>query len=353
MIFSDEGVSFIICSHNGADRIGVTLSHLAQQEIPEGVNAEVILVNNASTDKTSEVALRSWPHEIPIPLRIVDELELGLGHARWKGFQEARYGIICYVDDDNWIDKQWAGIVQQIFSQYPQVGACGGYCEAIFEGSPPQWFQKHQLSFACGPQGNPGSTSVLWGSGLSIRKSALQDLVRNGLKPYLIGRCGRRLLGGEDHEICLALRLSGWDLWFDPRLQLKHFIAKERFQWSYLMRLMRGNGYSRVRLDPYYLALNNGDGKKGYSWKQTSYIQIIWVFLGLFPKALRIIFSKNSLAREQYEVNFEISLGKFLGLMSLGPKYDRLVKEIKNAPWVSHTICFIGAYWNLVRLVDV
>ncbi|MGH7265987.1 MAG: hypothetical protein ACREMB_14255, partial [Candidatus Rokuibacteriota bacterium] len=55
---------------------------------------------------------------------------------------------------------------------------------------------------------------------------------------------------GGDAEICFALRLAGWRLWFEPRMRLRHFIQTHRLDWWYLRRLFRGVGASSVGFDP-------------------------------------------------------------------------------------------------------
>src|SRR6185437_5482655 len=65
------GVSVVICTYNGAARLPRTLAHLAAQENTGAIAWEVLVVDNASTDDTAEVARRCWPAHAPAPLRIV------------------------------------------------------------------------------------------------------------------------------------------------------------------------------------------------------------------------------------------------------------------------------------------
>ena len=66
------GVSIVVCCHNSAARIEATIEHLARQETP--YPWEVVLVNNASTDDTTERAKAAWSlHGAPTSLTIVDE----------------------------------------------------------------------------------------------------------------------------------------------------------------------------------------------------------------------------------------------------------------------------------------
>jgi hypothetical protein len=147
-------------------------------------------------------------------------------------------------------------------SEYPNVGACGGVNEPVFEIMPPWWFDNFKQSYAIGSQGDrAGDISVekgyLWGAGLSVRKSAWQQLLRDGFSQLLVDRTGKAQTTGGDAELTFALRLAGWQLWYDPRLRLRHFLPANRLEWGYLVGLHRNIGASSVWLDLYNEALNS------------------------------------------------------------------------------------------------
>src|SRR5205807_2205897 len=117
-------------------------------------------------------------------------------------------------------------------------------------------FQTFNEKYAVGPrQGKPGDVPLLCGAGLTVRKSALLELEKNGFQTRLVGRQGTALMSNEDSELCLALSLAGWRLWYEPRLRFRHFVPASRLEWSYLRRLVRGTGLSSPGLDPYFCAM--------------------------------------------------------------------------------------------------
>ena len=92
--------SVIVCCYNSAPRLRETLLHLAQQEVTEGFNWEVVLVDNNSTDGTAEVAQSLWAkYGNPVPLRIVKEHTPGLSYARKKGVEESKGELLVFCDD--------------------------------------------------------------------------------------------------------------------------------------------------------------------------------------------------------------------------------------------------------------
>src|SRR5689334_8418509 len=166
------GVSVIICCHNSARRLPETLAHLVAQDVPINTPWEVIVVDNCSTDGTGEAASRIWASRA-VPLRVVKEERPGLSHARRRGFDEARYGIISYVDDDNWLESSWVRVAAELMEKHSNIGACGGQSEAVCEVPAPAWFNGLEGSYAVGHQA-PKAGDVawmrgfLWGAGLTV-----------------------------------------------------------------------------------------------------------------------------------------------------------------------------------------
>jgi glycosyltransferase involved in cell wall biosynthesis len=241
------GVSVVICCHNSTQRLPQTLAHLAAQEARGELPWEVIVIDNASTDGTSRMALACWPANAPAPLRVVFESQLGLSYARSRAFDEAKYEFVSFVDDDNWVNPGWVQLVAEVMTERADVGACGGLAEARSEIEPPWWFQIYREWYAVGPQADhegdiTWSRGFLWGAGMSVRRSAWQQLARLGFRFLLIDRCGAALDSGGDSELCLALRLLGWRLWYEPRLKFAHYLPASRLQWRYLRKVLRGIG---------------------------------------------------------------------------------------------------------------
>jgi glycosyltransferase involved in cell wall biosynthesis len=255
------GVSVVVCCHNSSSRLPATLAHLGRQSVSSDIPWEVVIVDNASTDDTAAVAIRSWKMHPTTDLKVVQERRLGLSHARHRGFAEAKYEIVSFIDDDNWVCPNWVQLVSEIMSRHPNVGACGGFNEGVFEVTPPWWLADYKQSYALGSQGKEAgdisnAKGYLWGAGLTVRKSAWQHLMEDGFRQVLVDRKGKAQTTGGDAELTFALRLAGWQLWYEPRLQLRHFLPADRLKWGYLVGFHRNVGASSVLLDLYSQALD-------------------------------------------------------------------------------------------------
>jgi glycosyltransferase involved in cell wall biosynthesis len=264
----ESGVSVIICTFNGAQRLVKTMEHLNLQKVDRQIPWEVILVDNASTDGSDGIATALW-RRTDAALRVVREPRQGLIYARHSGAGAARFDYLSFIDDDNWVDERWVRTVYDIFRNRPDVGICGGQIEPVCEDLPPPWFFQFQDSFASGKQADgtgfvPDSRGYLWGAGLNLRKSLLTYVVESGFQSFLTGRKGRSILAGEDTEICYVFRLAGFRLWYDERLRLKHFIPASRLKWDHLCKMYRGFGAAHSILALYRDTLCNGKDDKEF-----------------------------------------------------------------------------------------
>jgi glycosyltransferase involved in cell wall biosynthesis len=255
-----EGVSVIICCYNSASRLEPTLSALAAQQFRCPIPWEVLLVDNASTDHTADVARVVWADlHATAPLRIVRETRPGQMHAREKGIAEAAYPILLFCDDDNWLCANYVQGMFDVLAGDRVTAACGGRGIAAFEGEKPGWFDDYAEAFATGPQDltmEEGRLLSLYGAGLAIRKEALDELYRSGFRPLVgSGRTGNKLGSADDIELTYALVLKGYRLAYRGDLTFIHYLPTGRLTRKYLTRLFTAFGQDGPVRNLYYAHL--------------------------------------------------------------------------------------------------
>jgi glycosyltransferase involved in cell wall biosynthesis len=113
-------LSFVIPAYNEERYLGGCLESILSQtrELP-GLT-EIIVVNNASTDNTRQVAL-SYPG-----VRVVDEPRKGLTFARQAGFAASSGELIANVDSDCRLTPGWLPRVLLAFDAEPGLAALSG-----------------------------------------------------------------------------------------------------------------------------------------------------------------------------------------------------------------------------------
>ena len=114
-------LSFVVPAYNEEQYLSRCLEAIFQevkrsrQEV-----AEIIVVNNASTDRTREVAA-SFPG-----VTIIEEPLKGTSRARQAGFLASTGDLIANVDADTMLPAGWIDTAVQFFSQNPKLVALSG-----------------------------------------------------------------------------------------------------------------------------------------------------------------------------------------------------------------------------------
>lgn len=255
------GITILVCTYNGAARLPATLQHIALQQLPASVPCEVILVDNASSDNSVELALKEWgKYSATFPLKIIQEEKTGLTYAREKGFEASAYEYILLCDDDNWLSAGFVTRAYEIMNRHNSIGILGGWGQFEFEQPPPGWFARFNL-YAGGPQASqsgPMPGHLVYGAGAVLRKSAYRKLQGAGFISQLTDRLGYQLSSGGDHELCYALALAGYDVWYDDRLQFRHFITANRLTEEYCRTYIKESSRCFSVLEPYKILLKTG-----------------------------------------------------------------------------------------------
>jgi glycosyltransferase involved in cell wall biosynthesis len=113
-------LSFVVPAYNEEDYLPACLKSILAQTEELGDAVEIIVVNNASTDRTRDVAL-----EFP-GVRVVDETRKGLTFARQAGFAASTGELIANVDSDSRLTPGWVEKVLKDFAADPRLVSLSG-----------------------------------------------------------------------------------------------------------------------------------------------------------------------------------------------------------------------------------
>ena len=208
-------VSVVVCAYNAADTLEDCLTSLEGLEYPD---YEIILVNDGSLDRTSEIG-RGHPL-----VRVVDTPNRGLGTARNRGLSEATGTLVAYTDADVRVDQDWLKfLVQPLLSTTDVVGSGGPNLVPVDD--PPM--------AQCIARAPGGPTHVMLndrvaehvpGCNMAFRREAL--LAIEGFDPTY-------LRAGDDVDVCWRLQARGWKIGFAPAaLVWHHHRSSLRSYWK-------------------------------------------------------------------------------------------------------------------------
>ena len=225
-------LSVIVCAHNEAGYLATCLhSLLAQSRLPD----EVIVINNASSDTTGEIAAR-------VPgVRVVDEPRRGLVVARETGRRVATGDILVYVDADCRAPFQWLERIERRFVRTPEL---------IALSAPYRFYDWHArgraliraYDFTVAPLTQVLVKYVLrigtifYGGNFAVRRSALEQIggfdttiefhgedTNLGRRLHAIGRVA---LVGECYLFTSARRYVAMGTWAVVRLYVRNFVSE-------------------------------------------------------------------------------------------------------------------------------
>ncbi|HKB12702.1 MAG TPA: glycosyltransferase [Vicinamibacterales bacterium] len=207
-------VSVVVCAYNAADTLEDNLRSLERLTYP---NYEIILVNDGSKDRTSEIARRF------AKVRVIDTPNQGLSAARNVGLAEAIGEIVAYTDSDTRVDRDWLTYLVQPFLTSDVVGSGGP--NVVPPDDPPV--------AQCIARAPGGPTHVLLddrtaehvpGCNMAFRRDAL--LAIGGFNPIY-------LRAGDDVDVCWRLQQRGWKIGFaSAALVWHHHRASVNAYWK-------------------------------------------------------------------------------------------------------------------------
>jgi glycosyltransferase involved in cell wall biosynthesis len=223
---------------------------------------KLLVVDNASTDGTGEVADRFIKEKLGGCGRVLREEQHGLSFARARAAREAQGEIICFLDDDNIPAPNFVAAAIQAFAERPRAGVIGGKVRPRWETKPTS------LAEAVAPfalaicdlgemaKRNDAMGGGIVGAGLCVRRTLLQEIFHaTETASQVTDRTGSNLISGGDLAISVVARQMGWECWYVPTLQIEHILPASRMDKKYLLRLYEGIGRGQAAT------------RKVYDWK--------------------------------------------------------------------------------------
>lgn len=224
-------ISIVIATRNRSEQLRACLESLRESLLPPVWNAEIIVVDNASTDDTATVVASFQGPCADRTFHYMIEPRQGKSFAINRGTTAVRGAIVAFVDDDVVVDPHWVAEIIEQFRRDPDLGLLAGRvvpAEAAGRGvAVTRTVDEVPLSAARPLQG------LVLGCNLAVRREVI-DAVK--------GRDTRlgpgRGLAGEDIDFVYRILRSGFRGRFSPRPTVSHRPGSRNRRLEYL----RGRG---------------------------------------------------------------------------------------------------------------
>ncbi len=285
-------VSIIICTYNRAQYLAKALEHIANLD-KEFKDFEIVIVNNNSTDNTDSLVLQFVKNHPELAINYVIEDNQGLSFARNRGVAESRGSIISFVDDDAYVDHDFALNLKKFFNKNPSMRAIGGRITPDYEIEKPRWMSRFLLPLVAGL--DMGSQVKIFppskfpiGANMAFKQEIFEQY---GLFDTDLGRKGYLLEGGEEKDLFQRIRSNGEEIFYVPALHVLHHIPADRTKIAYIKAQAKGVAVSERRRvgKAGSAAIISKVFEEAFKIGATALLSIFYVFTIRFSKALMLI----------------------------------------------------------------
>jgi glycosyltransferase involved in cell wall biosynthesis len=210
-------VSVLVCTRNRSRGLADCFDALATAagRTPH-LAVEIVVVDNASTDATFEVA-QQWARNAKVPTRVLQEPRIGVAVARNTAVIGARGRIIAWIDDDCRVEESYFLDLDRHFSADEGMVIRGG---RVVLGDPadlPFTIKQDPARARLADWEFPGA--FVLGCNLVLPRKAFELL---GSYDERFGP-GCPLRSGEETEWCVRAQRAGIPIEYVPDMAVRHY----------------------------------------------------------------------------------------------------------------------------------
>ncbi len=259
--------NLIIATWNRAALLRQTLESLLTLQTPAGMNWDVTVADNHSTDTTAALVKSMQPH-FEGRLQYLYEPTQGKSFALNRALAQTQGDWVLFLDDDVKASSGLLLAYQQGLSRHPWAVVMGGPIEPWFpEGqrytNKQHWLLAHYpacfgiQAFDDDLQMNPPAQSA-WGANMMVQRSALPA---TGFDTQRGMVAGRRIAGEDVAMVQYVLQTSGSEGWLIAGASVAHYTPADMVHWRRVWQWQRaiGSGWTASRGRPV-------PGKLGVPW---------------------------------------------------------------------------------------
>lgn len=235
-------ISVIVPTFNRGASLERLLASLGAVEFADSIRAEVIVVDNGSTDNTGEILLREKTRQKRFDLRVTKEETKGKSSALNQGLGLARGEIMIVVDDDVVVHPRWMTAHWECY-RVSEFGAVQGRVlpGVDLQGRPADSSRLREYNIPIIDYGDKTcEIRGLTGTNISFKREVFER----------VGRFDTRLGPGaagfsEDTEYSIRIRQAGFKIGYTPDAVAYHELSPARYGREYNRKVEYRKGLSR------------------------------------------------------------------------------------------------------------
>lgn len=242
-------ITITIQTYNNASVLKQALQSLAELQCPDGVEYEVLVIDNNSDDETAAVIEQSRT-VLGSRLRSVFETRQGLSHARNRAIAESRGEIICFVDDDALVDSHWLTEHVRAYRDNAEAVAVGGRVLLQWPDGwvRPRWLSPELDGYLSGVDlGLEGQVMHYprypFGCNMSVRREIAEQIHGFSVK---LGRKKSSLVSNEEKYFFYRIHQMGGQVIYAPAALVHHVVPGTRLSRKFFLKRGYAQGISNV-----------------------------------------------------------------------------------------------------------
>jgi glycosyltransferase involved in cell wall biosynthesis len=189
-------ISFIVPAFNESQYIEACLRSIEQLSIQSGLDYEVIVVDNGSTDDTAKKAMAFNVNVFSIERSTVS-------HARNFAVEKSSKSILAFIDGDVELLPDWFETLKKYYNEFQEnpLFVTGHQCIVPDNGS---WIEQH------------------WFKNLKDQLLGGANIITSRKAFYEIGGFNETLKTGEDYDFCIRCIANEFHYFTDPGFKAIH-----------------------------------------------------------------------------------------------------------------------------------
>lgn len=240
-------ISVICCTYN-RDRVFEETIRSFLDCGTDGIDHELLLIDNNSTDKTREIG-EGVGARYP-GIRYMNEPSQGHPLAKNRGIRESRGEILAFVDDDVFFSSGWLKALASAFERHPEIACIGGKVVPHFEAERPPWIEDEMLWIYGVTRYGDLEKEIRFpdipiGCNMAFRRTVFEKV---GDFNNSLGRKPGILLSGDEDQFLLRAERAGLKTLYAPEVQVSHRVPPSRLTRDWVLSRFYWAGVSEVAM---------------------------------------------------------------------------------------------------------